>query len=132
VTAPVVDSAPVVAAIKAAVTGVVFTDGSKPADVGSKPYIVAFFDAGTVENRSMASRDGWSMVGVFHCSGQSPDSARFAAKKLRVAILGLWGAGAGAHTFRLPEHLTGAPMSRDDDAQPALFVIVDEWRFRLS
>lgn len=133
-TAPVVDARPLVDAIEAAVIagGVLFGDGVKPANVGTKPYVVAFFDGGTVDDRSLKSRDGWVLTGTFHCSGLTPDSARIAVRGLRSAILGLRGAVIDGRTVQMPVHLTGAPMTRDDDADPPLFIQVDEWRIRTS
>lgn len=133
-TAPVVDPRPVVDAIESALLagGVVFGDSVKPADVGAKPYVVGFFDAGTVTDKTMRSRDGWAIVGSFHCSGLSPDSSRFAVLKLRAAILGLRGQTLGGRIAQMPEHLVGRPMGRDDDADPPLFIAYDEWRIRLT
>lgn len=132
-TAPVVDAQPIVAAIKAALAGdVLLGEGVKPKNVGDEPYVVAFFDAGTVGNRSLVSRDGWSLVGTFHASGLTPESARVAVRKLRAAILGLHLTTVGGRTLLMPEHLSGTPMQRDDDADPPLFIQIDEWRFRTS
>ena len=133
-TAPVVDARPVVAAIKAAVTagGVAFGDGKKPTVDDGDPYVVAFFDSGTVDDRSLVSRDGWSITGTFHCSGLTPDASRIATRRLREAVLGLWGATIDGRTVRMPVQLVGRPMDRDDDADPSLFIQVDEWRIRLS
>lgn len=133
-TTPVVDARPVVDAIEAALLagGVVFGDSVKPANVGTKPYVVGFFDAGTITDQTMKSRDGWSIVGSFHCSGLSPDSARFAVIKLRAAILGLQGQTIGGRTVLKPTHEVGRPMDRDDDADPPLFIQFDEWRLRLA
>ena len=133
-TAPVVDAQPLIDAIKTAVTaaGVAIAEGRKPTVVAGKPYIVAFFDAGSVEDRSLRSRDGWSMVGSFQCAGLIPESARFAARKLRAAVLGLHGQTFAGRTLQLPSHLGPLPMQRDDDADPPLFIQIDEWRLRLS
>jgi hypothetical protein len=131
-----VDVAPLIAAIRAGLAAhpadLAFDEGRQPANVSGRPYIVAFFDSGTIENRSMRSRDGWSTVGTFHCAGLSPQSARVAVRALRTVILGLTGAPFAGGTLRVPEHIAGAPMDRDDDAQPVLFIQIDEWRFRLS
>ena len=133
-TAPVVDAQPIIAAIKAAVTasGVLFSEGVKPPGIGNRPYIVGFFDSGTIDNRSLAGRDGFSLVGTFHCAGLTPESARVAVRRLRSAVLGLHLTVAGGRQFQRPEHLVGLPMQRDDDADPALFIAVEEWRFRAT
>lgn len=133
-TAIVVDAQPLIDAIKAGVTaaGVAFAEGKKPQGVGNKPYIVAFFDSGTIGDRSLRSRDGFSVYGSFQCAGLTPESARFAVRKLRAVVLALGGTTVGDRTVQLPTHEIALPMSRDDDADPPLFVQIDEWRFRLS
>jgi hypothetical protein len=135
-TTATVDVAPLVAAVRAGLAAhpaaVAFAEATQPADTAGRPYIVAFFDPGTIENRSMRSRDGWSTVGSFQCAGRSPESARVAVRALRTVVLGLVGAPFAGGTLRVPEHLPAAPMDRDEDAQPVLFIQIDEWRFRLS
>lgn len=133
-TVAVVDGQPLVAAIASAVTtgGVAFGDSTKPANVGAKPYVVGFFDSGSVENRSLASRDGWSTVGTFHCVGLSPEAARIAVRRLRAVLLGLHRQVIGGRVLLMPEHLAAVPMQRDDDADPTLFIQIDEWRLRTS
>ena len=130
----VVDPQPLISAIKAAVEsrGVAFGDGRKPTALGTKPWVVAWFDSGVVDNRSMASRDGWSMVGTFHSYGLTVESARIANRALRNAVLDLHGATVGGRTVHMPEHLTSLPMQRDDDTDPPLFDVIDEWRIRTS
>ena len=124
---------PLVSALKAAVeaAGVAFGDGKKPATATTR-YIVAFFDGGRVEDSSLASRDGFSVVGTFHCYGQTPDAARFASQKLTAAVLDLRGQTIGDRLLSMPEQLTSLPLQRDDDADPPLFDVVSEWRFATS
>ena len=133
-TAPVVDVEPLIQAIKTSVTnaGVAVGEGRKPTVAAGRPYIVAFFDPGAVEDRSLRSRDGISIVGSFQCAGLTPESARFASRKLRDALLALHLTAFGDRRLLMPSHLGPLPMQRDDDADPVLFVVIDEWRFRLS
>lgn len=133
-TGPVVDPRPVVDAIEIAITegGVLFGDGKKPKDVGNKPYVVGFFDAGTVTDKTMRSRDGWSIVASFQCAGLSPDATRLAVWRVRQAVLGLRGWTIQGREVGMPVHLGGPPMDKDDDADPPLFIQIDEWRIRLS
>jgi hypothetical protein len=132
--ASVVDAGPLIKAITDAVAanGVLIAEGMKPVNVGSKPYVVAFFDAGTIGDRSLKSRDGFSVYASFQCAGLSPESARFAVTKLRQAVLGLFNTTVGDRRLLMPSHEFGGPMDRDDDADPVLFVQIDEWRFRAS
>lgn len=133
-TAPVVNASPLIDAIKTAVTtaGVAFSEGRKPTVDAGKPWIVAFFDAGQVEDRTLLSRDGWSMIGSFQCAGLTPESARFAARKLRGALLGMRGQVFDGRALHLPSHLGPLPLQRDDDADPVVFIQIDEWRFRTT
>lgn len=132
--AVIVNPQPVIAAIKAAVEGAgfAFGDSRKPAVVGTKPWVVAWFDAGIVEDRTMRSRDGWSMVGTFHSVGLTPEAARIAARAVRNAVLGLHLAVIDGRTVQMPENLSSLPMQRDDDVDPPIFDQVDEWRIRTT
>lgn len=125
--------APLVAALKIAVetAGVAFGDGKKPAAATTR-YIVAWFDGGRVTDRSLRSRDGWSVTGTFHCYGQTPDAARHADAVLRAAVLGLHGATAGDRVLLMPEQVSTVPLQRDDNLSPALFDVISEWRFATS
>lgn len=133
-TSPVVDAQPLVDAVKAAIAaqGVAVGDGDKPAVGAGRPWVVMWPDGGTVENRSLASRDGFSMVVTFHSYGLDPKQVRAADARLRAAVLGMHLDTVDGRTVQMPEHLIGVPMSRDDNADPRLWVQVDEWRFRLT
>ncbi len=133
-TAPVVDAGPLIDAVKAAVTGagVLIAEGRKPANVGTRPYVVAFFDSGTVGDRTLLSRDGWSLYCSFQCAGLTPESARFAVTKLRGAIRSLHLAKVDGRTVQMPVHEFPAPMTRDADGDPSLFIQIDEWRLRTT
>lgn len=111
--------------------GVAFGNAKKPANATSR-YIVAWFDAGTVSDRSLRSRDGFSQVGVFHCYGQTPEASQFAYDALTSAVLGLRGATVDGRVLLMPEQLTARPLDRDDDLNPPLFDAICEWRFRTS
>lgn len=125
---------PLVAAISAGLTaaGVAFGDGKKPTVAAGKPWVVGWFDAGTVDNRSLRSRDGWVCVGTFHSFGLTPESARIANRALRSVVLGLHLTTVGGRVVQMPENLVAVPMSRDDDADPAVFLLIDEWRIRVA
>ena len=126
----VTSAQPLIDALKAAVTsaGVAFGDGVKPSPATTR-YIVAWFDAGSVVDASLKSRDGFTLVGTFHCYGSTPEAARFANKVLTGAVLGLRNQVVGTRTVLAPEQLTSLPLQRDDDLSPALFDAVCEWRF---
>ena len=128
-TVSVVDAQPVIDALKAALqtAGVALGDGVKPATASSR-YIVAWFDAGTVTDSSLRSRDGFSLVGTFHCYGTTPEASRFANRALTAAVLALRGQAIGGRMVLAPEQLTALPLQRDDDLNPALFDAVSEWR----
>jgi hypothetical protein len=133
VTVPTLDAQPLITALKTALNtaGVALGDGVKPSTTSSR-YIVAWFDAGTVEDSSLRSRDGFSLVGTFHCYGTTPEAARFAYDALTAAVLGLRGATVGGRVLLMPEQLTSLPLQRDDKLSPPLFDAICEWRFRTS
>lgn len=133
-TVTAVNPQPLIDAIKAAVEllGVRFGDGKEPARNGTLPWIVAWFDAGTYTARSLLGGDGWSTVGVFHCCGLTPASARIAVRRLSTALYGLHSTDIGGRTVHMPQQLSATPLDRDDDADPPVFVQVVEWRLRTS
>lgn len=127
---------PLVAALKAAIesgdtAGVPFGDGKKP-DTSSTRYVVAFFDGGRVEDRTLRSRDGWSTVMTAHCYGPSPDGARYAYEHLQWSVLGLRGQVIAGRPLLMPEQLTALPLQRDDSTDKPLFDQISEWRFRTA
>jgi hypothetical protein len=135
VSAPVVDAQPYADAVKAAMAAqsIPYAEGRKPASVPvGSPYVVGWFDPGRVENRSLRSRDGFSVVVVLQSYGSSPDSVRFAVRKGRMAIASLAGTAAGDRVILPPSHEPPPPMERDDDASPPLWWQSDEWRLRTS
>lgn len=134
-TAPVVDAQPYADAIKTAMAaqGITYAEGKKPASVPlGTSYIVGWLDSGRVENRSLRSRDGFSLVVVLQSYGLSPDSVRFAVRKGRAAIASLAGVTAGSRVILPPSNEPGPPMERDDDVNPPLWWQSDEWRLRTS
>ena len=130
-----ITSSALVAALAAELSarGIAFGHGKKPAVVTGHPWIVGFFDAGSIGDQSLVSRDGWSTVGTFHCAGLTPDSAFIAARKLREAALALAGQTVGGRVVQKPrQNIEPPPIHRDDDADPVIFVQYDEWRFRTT
>jgi hypothetical protein len=134
VTIPVADAQPLYAALAAAITaqGIAYAEGKKPTVTAGSPYIVAWFDSGSVENRSLQSRDGWSTSVTLQSYGATPESVRVAVRKGRAAVLSLAGVTVGGRTVQMPSHSPPPPMSRDDDADPPIFWQSDEWRIRTA
>jgi hypothetical protein len=130
----IVNPQPVILAVKAAVeaAGVAFGDAKKPAVLAGRPWVLAWFDAGTVGDRSMVSRDGWATVGTFHSYGLTPESSRIAARAVRAAVLGLHRTTIDGRVVQMPVNLTSLPMQVDYDVDPPLFDVVDEWQIRTS
>lgn len=133
-TVPVVDAQPLVAALTAAMAtqGIAFAEGKKPTVTAGDPYIVGWFDSGVIEDRSMRSRDGWSTAVVLQSYGASPESVRIAVRQGRAAVLSLNGVVVGGRTVLMPSHSDPPPMQRDDDADPPIWWLSDEWRIRTS
>lgn len=131
----VVDAQPLVDAITAAVVaqGLAVGDGEKPTVTAGRPYVVAWFGSGTVSDRSLVGRDGFTLDGRFQVYGFDPDSIRWAVKKLRAGVLGLHLTVVGGRAVLMPEHLASTDGDRDDKADPGpLWWLFDEWRFRLG
>lgn len=133
-TAPIIDAQPLIDAIEAAVSaqGVAIGNGEKPTVAAGRPYIVHWADAGTVDDRSLRSRDGFLLTVPFQVYGFDPDSVRWAVRKLRAAVLGLHLTSIGGRSVQMPSNEPAPPMGRDDDADPKLWYQYDEWRIRLS
>lgn len=130
----VVSAQPLVEAIEAAIAAqsLAVGNGEKPAVAAGLPYVVAWFDAGTVGDRSLRSRDGFALTAVFQVYGFDPDSVQGAVPKVRAAVLGLHGTEVDGRRVKMPVNLSSPPMERDDKADPQLWWQVDEWRFRTS
>lgn len=133
---PIVDAQPLIDAVKAAVSaggaaGVPVDVGRKPANATTR-WIVLWPDTGTVDDRSLKSRDGWSIVLPAQCYGLTPEAAAYAVRKYGAAILGLHGTVVAGRTVHMPVHERPPPLSRDDDADPPIFMQYDEWRIRTS
>lgn len=130
----VVDAQPFADVIGAALDaqGIAHAEGRKPTVAAGLPYVVWWLDAGSVEDRSLRSRDGFSLVLVLQCYGFNPDAVRFAVRKGRAAVAGLAGAVAGDRVLMVPEQTPPPPMTRDDDADPPIWWQSDEWRLRTS
>lgn len=133
-TAPVVDARPLIEAIEAAVEaqGLPIGNGRKPAASPGDAYVIGWFGSGTITDRSLRSRDGFSLPVTFQVYGFDPDSIQWAIPRLRTAVLGLHGAVAGGRKLLMPVHSPGPDMDRDDDVDPPIFWQVDEWRFPTS
>lgn len=103
--------------------------GRKPADVGNRPWIVIWPDAGRRYAATMKATDGLSETWVCHCIGLTPEAAAVAVRKLTAAIYGLHGQVVGDRKVLFPEQTDVLPLSRDDDVDPPLYSHVVEWRF---
>lgn len=129
-TVAVINAQPFIDAIKAAVTGVAYAEGRKPTVAAGSPYVVAWFDSGSVTDISLAARDGFEIVATFECYGSAPDSVRFAVRKVRAAVFSLAGQTVGGRLLQMPENVASPSIQRDDDVQPPLWWQPDVWRFR--
>lgn len=133
-TAPLIHAQPIVDAVLTAVRqqGVPIADGELPIREGTKPWVVAWFDAGTLGPNTLAAQDAWSVTMTAHCLGLSAEAARIAAAKLAVAVQSLYRTTVAGRVVQMPEQITAMPVSRDDGADPAEFDATVEWRLRLS
>lgn len=133
-TAPPPTAQPLVDAVLSAARqqGLQIGDGSVPPRDGTKPWIVAWFDAGTIGPRTLSSRDAWTVTLTAHCLGLSAEAARLAAAKLAGAVQSLYRQTVGGQLVQCPEQISAMPVSRDDSANPAQYDATVEWRFRTS
>ena len=115
-----------------AAVGVAVGVGKQPADVGTKPFVVIWPDAGVRSALTMKANDGNAETWVCHCYGLTEDSASIALAKLTTAIYGLHRQIVGGRLVQYPEQLSAVPLSRDDDVNPPLFDLTVEWRFSTS
>ena len=133
-TVPVVDAQPFADAIKAALTAqdIAHAEGKKPAVAAGVPYIVWWLDPGTVTDRSLRSRDGFSLSLVLQHYGNSMDAVRIAVRRGRAAVFSLAGQTAGDRVFLMPSHGSPPPPDRDDKVSPPIWWQTDDWRLPTS
>lgn len=115
-----------------AADGVPVGVGKKPADVGAKPWVVIWPDAGLRYAATMKANDGLLETWVCHCVGLTPESADVAVRKLTAAIYGLHGLVVAGRKVLWPEQTGAVPLSRDDDVDPSLFTQTLEWQFQTT
>lgn len=132
-TAPPSAVQPVIDAILAAVRqqGVPIGDSVMPTREGTKPWIVAWFDAGALGRHTMASQ-AWTVTLTAHCLGLSAEAARIATAKLAAAVQSTYRMNVGGQLVQWPEQTTALPVSRDDDTNPPQYDATVEWRLRTS
>lgn len=112
--------------------GVAAGVGQQPDNVGSKPFVVIWPDAGTRSAVTMKANDGLAEVWVCHCYGLTAESAGIALKKLTAAIYALHLTVVDGRRVQYPEQLSALPLSVDRDADPDLYDYAVEWRFKTS
>jgi hypothetical protein len=124
---------PLMAAVRDAVTaaGVPFGDSRAPTREGSKPWIVAWADAGVWVPRTMTG-SAWSTVLTCHCYGLTADSARIAARLLADALTSLAGQPVAGRLVRRPVQQAALAVSRNDADNPPTYDATVEWRLTLD
>lgn len=106
--------------------------GGRPANVGTKPFVVIWPDAPVRSAVTMKANDGQTTTLVCHCLGLTPAAAVIAERKLADALYGLFGATVDGRVLRYPEQLSSLPLTRDDDVSPPLYDLAVEWRLRTT
>jgi hypothetical protein len=131
---PIISAEPLITAVVTAVEGrgIPFGDGKVPTRVGTKPWIVGWFDSGTHGDDSLSGNDGWSVDLTAHCLGPSAEAARLAAAHLAAALRDLYGTTVDTRVVHAPEQLSALPAARDDTTTPPQWDAVVEWRLRTS
>lgn len=120
--------------IKAAVqldpNGIPLGYGKQPTRVGTKPWVVAWPDAGTVYAATMKWNDGRDLTITFRCYGLTPESAAVAVRRVESAAYAQAYTTVDGRHIQYPEQLTAVPLAREDEADPPTYVYVVEWKFR--
>lgn len=106
--------------------------GKQPAHAADEPFVVIWPDPGVRSAVTMKANDGLAETWVCHCYGLTPESAEVAVRKLTAAIYGLHRQIVGGRVVQWPEQLSAVPLGIDRDAQPHLYDLTVEWRFRTS
>jgi len=114
----------------AVVASVPMEYGRQPTRVGTKPWVVAWPDAGTVYSATMKWNDGEDLTITFRHYGLTPESAAFATKRVRTACLAQLHSTADGRQVWSVEQLTAVPLDREDETDPPAYVYADEYRFR--
>lgn len=129
-----IDPQPFAAAVKSAVEAqsIAYAEAKKPTVAAGAPYIVGWPGSGLVFDRSLLSRDGFSVDVVLHAYGGSPDSVRVAVRKGRTAIESLSGDTVGGRVVLPPVHQSSPPMQRDDTGTSPIWWQPDYWRIPTS
>jgi hypothetical protein len=115
-----------------ATAGVPVGIGEQPANVGAKPFVVIWPDGGLRYAATMKANDGLDETWTCHCYGLTPEAADVAMRKFTAAVYGLWRTTVAGRVVQYPEQLTALPLSIDRDAEPDLYDLTVEWRFRTS
>lgn len=106
--------------------------GDRPADIGTKPFVVFWPDAPVRASLRMDLTTGQTTTIVCHCLGLTEESARIGETKLAAAVYGLYQTVVDGRFVQYPEQLASLPLTRDDDVSPPLYLLVVEWRLRTS
>ncbi len=102
--------------------------GKAPTDT-APPYVVLYPDAGDVSAaRLCGDRDRIVVHLMLHAIGTGPEQASWAADQARTVLLGQPPTVAGRRVYRLTQVLGSAPLTRDDDINPALYLQPAEYR----
>jgi hypothetical protein len=102
--------------------------GKQPANVGAKPFVVIWPDAGVRSALTMKASDGLAETWVCHCVGQTPEAAYIAMTALTGAVYDLHRTVVDGRLVQYPEQLSALPLSRDDDVTPPFYDLTVEWR----
>lgn len=106
--------------------------GGKPANVGTKAYIVIWPDAPARTPSTMKLTSSYTETWTAHCYGLTATAAEIALNALAAGVYALWGTTVDGRVVQYPEHLTSLPLSVDRDAEPDLYDYAVEWRFRTT
>lgn len=104
--------------------------GRQPTRVGTKPWVVAWPDAGNVYAATMRWTDGEDLTITFRQYGLTPESAAVADRRVKTACFAQLNTVVDGRRVFAVEQLTAVPLAREDEQDPPVFVYVTEFRFR--
>lgn len=118
------------AAVQADPNGVPLGYGKQPTRSGTKPWVVAWPDAGNTYAATMRWTDGEDLTITFRQYGLTPESAKVADRRVKTACFAQLNTVVDGRRVFAVEQLTAVPLSREDEQDPPVFVYVTEFRFR--
>lgn len=93
------------------------------------PYAVVYGDSGSATQSNFRGQSGWRQWAMRVTSvGSTPEQARWCAERVETALLDIRPTVTGRKCSTVDKTLA-LPVQRDDDVDPAVFYIPDEFQY---